>query len=228
MADAGDFEFSLLHQWSRVRGPLFDEPRSVVCRILALTAAGALAHDSDDPDLRLRASRVVDEALGTLPDSNRPSSRAGHARACALLVDVRRLLRAAADERELAEGLRDLFEDTCDGHYRTGRPAGYADIDLGEVLRCVSWGQMLASTLMGEDPARRLRAARSLLARTRDAWRRMGRQRPFAEGEEEAVRETLREIPQWHADSRSKLGLPGHEDCESYRAGASAPATGPP
>ena len=223
------FEYSLLRQWSRTRGPLFDEPRSVVCRILALTVAGSLCTDAEDPDLQLRAARVVDEALVIPADANFPSTRAGHARACALLVDVRRLLRAAEDERALALGLRDLFEDTRDGHYRTGPIPDCDDVSRDEVLRCISWGRLLAAALMSENESRRLRAARSLLARTRDAWRRLGRERRFAEGEEEAIRESLAHTPEWHADPHSKLGLPGSEDCETWRpTGTAQPTSAPP
>ena len=156
----------LLENWSRTRGPLLDDPRAAVCRIFAVLAAQAVCEQCPEQGVRVRAARVLEEALSEVPDSNRPASREAHARTSALLVDARRLMRRHHDPETLARDLARLFLG--------GRDDGL------ESLRCLAWAELLAAVARARSADVQLRAARTLIARTRDAARQVGRKRPAA------------------------------------------------
>lgn len=159
----GDIEAFYLAHWSRTRGPLLKNTRAAVCRILALAEVTRLARTAGDASLRVRAARVWDEALAEVDDSNLPATGADHARASAALVDVRRFIREIWWDEDAAAELVEIFLRHSPG----GSPM--------EQMRHYAWAELLAAALLAKDEALRLRAARTLLARTRDAARRVGR-----------------------------------------------------
>ena len=52
-----------LEEWSATRGPLFEDPREAVCRILAIETAAHLSRLATERVVRLRAARVLGEAV---------------------------------------------------------------------------------------------------------------------------------------------------------------------
>ena len=153
-----------LDRWSATRGPLFDEPAAAVCRILAVCVIHRARREATDRVIRIRAARVLDEALRAVPDSNAPATKENRARANMALVDVRRLLREAPPGEDLVQPLAEILAR-----------ASTAEIDEIEMLRIFALAELLAATLDAEAWELKLRAARTLLARTRDAARKVGR-----------------------------------------------------
>lgn len=154
---------SFFEEWSRTRGPLFDYPPEAICRILAICAVHHIRHDAPERELRIRAARVLDEALTHVPDANIPASRETRARVNMGLVDIQRLLRDAPDEEDLVRPLAKIL----------GIAAGC--VNEIELLRILALAELLAAVFDAERLSVRLRAARTLIARTRDAARRVGR-----------------------------------------------------
>lgn len=161
-----DLEAFYLEHWSRTRGPLFENPRAAVCRILALAEVTRLSRAGTDPSLRVRASRIWDEALAEVADSKCPATGRAHAQVSAALVDVRRLMRELISGEDAAAELVEIFVR----HVPGGHPM--------EQMRHYAWAELLAATLRSADESLRLRAARTLLARTRDLARQVGREEP--------------------------------------------------
>lgn len=158
-----------LDKWSATRGPLFDEPAAAVCRIMAVCEAHRARREAADRVVRIRAARILDEALRAVPDSNQPASKEHRARVNMALVDVNRLLREAPPGEELVKPLAKILA-----------AASATEIDEIEVLRIFALAELLAAALEADTWEVRLRAARTLLARTRDAARRVGRPRSKA------------------------------------------------
>ncbi|MCB0220976.1 MAG: hypothetical protein KDH09_14865 [Chrysiogenetes bacterium] len=153
-----------LDKWSATRGPLFDEPAAAVCRILAVCAAHRARREATDRVIRIRAARVLDEALRVVPDSNLPATNETRARVNMALVDVNRLLREAPPDEGLVTPLAKILAR-----------ASAREVDEIEVLRIFALAELLAAALEADTWEVRLRAARTLIARTRDAARRVGR-----------------------------------------------------
>ncbi|MCB0220395.1 MAG: hypothetical protein KDH09_11920 [Chrysiogenetes bacterium] len=156
-----------LEIYGRIRGPLFENPRAVVCRVIALSAVSRLCRAGTERSLRVRAARVLDEALAEVPDSNRPATGEAFARASAALVDVSRAVRGWHEGQDLPGTFVEIFARHC------GK--------LGEIehMRHYAWGELLAAIFLTGDDALCLRAARTLLSRTRSEARKVGYERPI-------------------------------------------------
>jgi hypothetical protein len=170
-----------LHEWCAARGPLFASPRVVVCRAIAIAEVLRICRASTDIDVAARASRVFDEAMREVPPSNNPAGGEAFAAASAALADVSRMGRTLSWEDDLHGALADYFA--------AHRGAGDEGFDH---LRGYAWGRLLAAIFLSRNEALRLRAARTLLAWTRDDARKVGRERPAAFPPE--VLELLKEI----------------------------------
>ena len=158
-----DLAEHFLEEWSATRGPLFEDPREAVCRILALEVVAHLSRLAAERTVRLRAARVLGEALAPVADSSKPATKEQRARVNLAIVDIRRARRKA-------------------GHYQDATPLFEAllhraafEKDLTAQLRTRALAEHLAAVLQGESSLLQLRAARTILARTRDAARRVGR-----------------------------------------------------
>ena len=156
-----------LEIYRNVRGPLFENPRAVVCRAIALTEVTCLCRAGGERDLRVRAARVFDEALTEVAPSNRPASAENWARACALLADISRALSNHTGGEDLPGAFVEAFKRHCGGRGKL------------EHMRHYAWAELLAAIFLSRDDALRLRAARTLLARTRGDARKVGRERPL-------------------------------------------------
>ncbi|MCB0218521.1 MAG: hypothetical protein KDH09_02400 [Chrysiogenetes bacterium] len=201
-----------LDEWSRTRGPLFEDPRAAVCRIRALVMVSTVCNRAPDRQLRMRAARVLDEALAEVPDSSRPATNEQRARANMALVDINRLNRESGICTDMTAGLVEILNK-----------AGNVTSVEGQ-LKSHAWAQLLAAVIEGEGPEIQLRAARTLLARTRDAARRVGR--PSSEATDDSPKtppaeEVVHEHVHVH-DSES------HPTQPAYECRADSPGRGPP
>lgn len=167
--DTIDLYEHYLNKWSRTRGPLFTNPILAICRICALVRAMHIASECPDEEVKLRALRVVSDALSEVPDSNMPAGRADRARVNLALVDIRRLMRDVDDSRNLLNDYLAIFQ----------RALGSLDAD--DRIHAWVWANLLCALHQAESDALQLRAARTLLAKTRDLARRVGRVRPQSE-----------------------------------------------
>lgn len=158
-----DLAEHFLEEWSATRGPLFEDPRAAACRILALETVAHLSRLAPERTVRLRASRILGEALTPLPDSNRPAGREQRARVNMALIDIKRAYRKAGHYRDITPVFEKLLHRAA------------FEKDLTGQLRTRALAEQLAAVLQGESSLLQLRAARTLLAMTRDAARRVGR-----------------------------------------------------
>lgn len=177
-------EEEYLETWGRVRGPLFESPRVVVCRVLALTAALKIGRGGRGVGLRMRAMRVCEEAMREVPASKAPASGEAYARASAMMAEVMRLGRTLSWEDDLAGVLANYFAAE-----RRKKDLDGEDFDH---FRHYAWGELLCTLFLCTDDNLRLRAARSLLAWTRDDARKTGRRSPLPVPE--GVAELLEEV----------------------------------
>ena len=157
-----------LEEWSATRGPLFEDPREAVCRILAIETVAHLSRLAPGRTVRLRAARVLGEALVPVADSNRPAGKEQRARVNMALVDIKRAYRKAGHYRDITPVFEKLLHRAA------------FEKDLTGQLRTRALAEQLAAVLQGESSLLQLRAARTLLAMTRDAARKVGRERPDA------------------------------------------------
>lgn len=155
-------EHYYLEIFGRTRGPLFENPRSVICRVIALSVVTRLCRAGGERALRVRAARVFDEALAEVPDSNSPATGEDWARACAAFADISRAVRGYREGQDLPGALVEIFARHC------GKRGEL------EHMRHYAWAELLAAVLLSGDDALCLRAARTLLARTRDEARKVG------------------------------------------------------
>lgn len=157
---------SIWRKWSRTRGPLYENPAEAICRILALCEVNAARARAPGRPLRVRAARILDEALAPVADSKRPATNDQRARANQGLVDISRLM------RESSPG-KDRFKQIALILVRAGQ--GRRDLDELDVVRYFALAELLIAALEDDCWEISLRAARTLLALTRDAYRRVGR-----------------------------------------------------
>ena len=200
-----------LDEWSRTRGPLFADPRAAVCRIWALLIVSAACDQAPGRGLRMRAARVLDEALSEVPDSNHPATSDQRARANMALVDINRLNRESGVCTDMSAGLCEILN-------KAGKVTSVED-----QLKSRALAQLLAAVIEGEEAEIQLRAARTLLARTRDAARRVGRPaQPGSSEDKKRQSETDPPAP----DERGDTGFPPTQ--QSYECRADSPGRGPP
>lgn len=173
-------EEEYLEKWGRVRGPLFESPRVAVCRVVALCAALRIGRGGRGVALRMRAMRVVEEALREVPASKAPASGEAYARASAMMADVLRLGRSLSWEDDLA--------GTLAGYFAAERRKKDLDGEDFDHFRHYTWAELLCTLFLCRDDSLRLRAARSLLAWTRDDARKTGR------GSKEEIPEGVAEL----------------------------------
>ena len=203
----------LLEKWSRTRGPLFARPSDAVCRILAIREVDHARSRGPERALRIRAARILHEALAEVPASNRPATREQHARVNMALVDIERALREPPEERKLVQSFAKILA-IADGHGR--------DFNKADVIGYLALAELLAAATEDDSWELSLRAARTLLARTRDAARRVGA--PAAEtpqsNEPQSVPDETE--PEAAGDDSSPHPTRQHYEC------AAASGAGPP
>lgn len=205
----------LLDEWAATRGPLFEDPRAAVCRIFAVMLAGSACRSTEPRDLRLRAARLLEQALAPVRPSNRPATNEQRARANMALVDIRRTCRAAKYWEDITDELEGILSRAAPGR------------GLTEQIRTRAWAEHLAAIVQGENSAIRLRAARTVLARTADAYRRVG---PPARPESAKKRRSRTDAPAADTSgdcvppqSRGALGVQQSYACSADPTGRSPP-----
>lgn len=190
-------------KWSRTRGPLFDEPASAICRILAVCEVHRARREAPDRGLRVRAARILDEALREERDSNLPAAPEKRARANLGLVDVERLLREAPPGEDLVAPIAKILA-----------VAARAEDEIA-VIRHFALAELLAAVLDADTWEIRLRAARTLIARTRDAARRLGQSEADSTGKDDAPSDDKAPLPAARPDDagagRDFAGDPAYE-----------------
>lgn len=210
-----DFSEVLFEKWSRTRGPLFEDPAGTICRIFAVCEVNYICRRAPDRAVRIRAARVLDEALRSLPDSNRPATKEQHARVSMGLVDVARVLRQGPEDGDLVKALARILASSSE------KPS---ELDPASMAHYFALAELLAAAVDDHSWEISLRAARTLIARTRDAARRVGREQADSdEGDECPEGESASQGPPEIAGNAGPSPSRQQYECTGTRSG-----TGPP
>lgn len=210
-----NFSEVLLEKWSRTRGPLFEDPAGAICRILAVCEVSDVCRNAPDRAVRIRAARILDEALQPLPDSNRPATKEQHARVSMGLVDVARVVREGPDDGNLVKALARILASSSE------KPS---ELDLAGMVRYFALAELLAAAVDEDSWEISLRAARTLIARTRDAARRVGREQADSdEGDDYPEGESASQGPPEITGNAGPSPSRQRYECAGTRSGAGPP-----